>query len=143
MVNSKHKGSDWEREAVKLLNSNLKGEFKKIPGSGAIGTTLNESSLTGDVVGKLPFLSKKLKIECKVGYGGSKQMALKKEWLDKIVSESNLAMSFPMLFGKFSGARSGVKYFVVFDFDTFVEIFSKAGENKELLDKLYDELQEK
>lgn len=144
MVNSKNKGSGWERDAVELLNSKLKftNKFKRTPGSGAIGTVFSESLLTGDVTGSVNFLSKKLKIECKVGYGGAKQMALKKEWLDKVVEESKLALSIPLLMGKFSGARSGVKYFVVLDFDTFVEIMSKAIENKDLLDKLYDKVQE-
>lgn len=142
MVNSKDKGSGWERDAVELLKSAFKSKFKRIPGSGAIGTAMSESFLTGDITGEVNFLPKKLKIECKVGYGGSKQMALKKEWLDKVLEESRLAVSTPMLMGKFSGARSGVKYFVVFDFDTFVEIFKKAIENKEMLDTLYDKLQE-
>ena len=141
-INSKNKGSGWERDAVELLNTKLKGNFKRIPSSGAIGTIMKESLLTGDITGVVNFLSKKLKIECKVGYGGATQMALKKEWLDKISEESKVALSIPMLLGKFSGARGGIKYFVVFDFDTFVEIFSKAIDNKDKLDALYDKLQE-
>ena len=142
MVNSKNKGSGWERDAVELLNSNLDGTFKKIPGSGAIGTSMKESFLTGDLTGIVNFLPKKLKIECKVGYGGATQMALKKEWLDKISEQAKTALSIPMLMGKFSGARSGIKYFVVFDFDTFVDIFSKAIEDKDKLDALFEKLQE-
>lgn len=142
MVNVKNKGNGWERDAVTLLNSNLDGNFKRVPGSGAIGTSMKESFLTGDITGVVNFLSRKLKIECKVGYGGATQMTLKKEWLDKIFEEARTALSVPMLMGKFSGARSGVKYFVVFDFDTFVDIFSKAIENKDKLDALYEQLQE-
>jgi len=121
MVNSKDKGSAFERELVKELNANTSGTFKKIAGSGALGTVLSEPILTGDVNGILPGFPKKLKIECKVGYGGKTQFALKREWLNKIIEEAEANWAFPLLFGKFSGARKadGVQKFVVMDIDSF------------------------
>lgn len=121
---NKRKGSDWERQLVDLLNENLDGKFKRVPGSGAMGTLLNEGRLTGDVVGKVNGLSKELRIECKTGYGGSKQLTIQKEWLDKIGEEAGNTFAFPLLVAKFSGARSGVKDFVVMDIDVFIELLN-------------------
>ena len=60
----KDKGSGFERDLVKLLNDKIKyGEFKRIPGSGAMGTTLHETTLTGDVTGKILGIPRQLKIE--------------------------------------------------------------------------------
>lgn len=125
MVNkNKRKGSDWERKLVEILNENLQGTFKRIPGSGAIGTLLDEGRLTGDVVGKVKGLSKELRIECKTGYGGSKQLTIQKEWLDKIGEEAENTFAIPLLIGKFSGAKTGVKDFVVVDLDVFIDLLN-------------------
>lgn len=120
---SYRKGSDFERELVKMLEKSLTGSvWKRIPSSGAIGTIMNEPTLSGDINGVLLHFPTKFKAEAKVGYGGAKQFALKKEWLDKIIKEANLTYSIPILFGKFSGARSGVQTFVVLDYDTFIHL---------------------
>lgn len=125
----KRKGSDWERQAVEILNANInKGSFKRIPGSGAIGTILHEPMLTSDVKGKVDSLEKEFKIECKVGYGSATQFTMKKLWLDKVREESDASYGIPLLMGKFSGAREGVKAFVVMDIDTFCEIINKLTE---------------
>jgi hypothetical protein len=125
----KRKGSDWERQAVEILNANIKrGVFKRIPGSGAIGTILHEPMLTSDVKGKVESLEKEFKIECKVGYGSATQFTMKKLWLDKVREESDASYGIPLLMGKFSGAREGVKSFVVMDIDTFCELINKLTE---------------
>ncbi len=118
---SKRKGSKFEADLVKDLNKNTYGTFKRIAGSGALGTVLNEPILTGDINGTFPGFPKRLKIECKVGYGGKEQFTLKKEWLNKIIEEANANWAFPLLIGKFSGARKvdGVQKFVVIDIDSF------------------------
>lgn len=125
---SKRKGSDWERQAVEILNGNIVGgNFKKIPGSGAIGTILSEPLLTADIVGHVDSIPRALKIECKVGYGSAKQFTMKKEWLDKVKMEAQSDYSLPLLLGKFSGAREGVRAFVVMDLETFVEFINSLS----------------
>jgi hypothetical protein len=133
----KRKGSDFERLAVEALNLLIKdGEFKKVPGSGALGTTLLEPLLTADIVGKVKSIPKKFKIECKVGYGGATQFALKKEWLDKVRMEANASFSIPLLMGKFSGAREGTKVFVVMDVEDFAAIINHITMLQDELDNV-------
>lgn len=123
----KRKGSDWERQAVEILNANIKGGiFKRIPGSGAIGTFLNEPMLTSDISGKVDSFEKDFKIEAKVGYGSATQFTMKKLWLDKVKEEAANSYGIPLLAGKFSGAREGVKGFIVMDIDTFCELINKV-----------------
>lgn len=134
---NKRKGSDWERQVVDLLNSCIKnGTFKRIPGSGAIGTTLGEPLLTSDIVGHVDAFEKPFKIECKTGYGGASQLALKKEWLDKVREEADASFSVPLMMGKFSGAREGIKSFVAMDMDTFCYLLNKVTDlNLALLER--------
>jgi len=126
MVNrAKVKGTAWENLVVDLLNKHLdKATFKRIPGSGAIGTIMGEGLLTGDISGKIAGFPKKIRGEAKVGYGGSKQLTVKKEWIDKIHEEAANTQSLPALFCKFSDARSGVKHFVVLSLEDFIEIMN-------------------
>lgn len=135
MVDSKRKGSDFERKITKKLNKLLnRGEFKRIAGSGAFGTTMKLPMLTGDIMGEIKGFQQKFKVECKVGYGGSTQMTLKKEWLDKIEEEAKSFYSIPFLVGRFSGSRSGVEEFVVMDLNEFVKILN-------LVTELYEEVE--
>lgn len=136
----KRKGSDFERLAVEILNTIIKdGEFKRIPGSGALGTTLVEPLLTSDIVGKVKSIPKKFKIECKVGYNSSKdkevkQFTLKKEWLDKVRQEADSSYSIPLLMGKFSGAVKGVKVFVTMDVEIFAQLINQITLLQEEID---------
>jgi hypothetical protein len=140
----KRKGADWERQITELLNTRLnKGDFKKTPGSGAIGTIMGESLLTGDVSGFIHGFPKKLKAECKSGYSNkigaeARSLSLEKKWLDKIKEEAEIAYNMPIFFGKFDNVRQGVRYFVAFDFDTFVELANHISEMKDEIDKIYD-----
>lgn len=138
----KRKGSDFERLTVDLLNTIIKdGEFKRIPGSGAIGTTLGEPILTSDVVGKVKSIPRPFKIECKVGYNPSKDREAKafrveKLWLDKVRMEADATHAIPLLMGKFSGAREGVKVFVAMDVEIFAQIVNQITKLQDELDKL-------
>lgn len=133
---NKRKGSDFERLAVEILNLLVKdSEWKRIPGSGALGTSLGEPLLTADIVGKVSSIPKKFKGESKVGYGGAKQFALKKDWLDKVKMEADMSYSIPFLIGKFSGAREGVKVFVVTDVEVFASILNHITRLQEELDE--------
>ncbi|KKM93427.1 hypothetical protein LCGC14_1208590 [marine sediment metagenome] len=136
---SKRKGTDWERGLVKLLNKKLiLGAFKKVPGSGAMGTILKEPRLFGDVKGNVYGISRGLLGEAKVGYGGSKQLTLKKEWLDKIVEEAGASFSIPFLAGRFSGCRKGACNFVVLDLDTFCYLLNLVTELAQEIDETYE-----
>ena len=129
MVNKqKRKGTDWERQLVKILNKKIEGaEFKRVPGSGALGTIMNESRLSGDVKGRIEFISKEITGEAKTGYGGSKQLTIKREWLRKVREEAEASYSIPMLFCKFSDAKTGVKQFVVMDMEAFIEVMQEGN----------------
>lgn len=132
---AKQKGNLWEHDAVELLTKLIKkSKWKRIPGSGAIGTSMDEPLLTGDITGNVESLPKKIKLEAKVGYGGAKQFALKKEWLDKVKEEAKNNYSIPMLIGKFSGARGGVQSFVVMDTETFSDLINYITELKDDID---------
>jgi len=129
LLKGKQKGSSFERLIAEILNNNIrKSSWKRIPLSGAIGTALHEPDLQGDVVGTIESFEKKFRIEAKVGYGGATQLTLKKEWLDKIIEDSSNSNSIPLMMGKFSGAREGIKVFVAMDLDTFCEIINKVTE---------------
>ena len=142
MVNKqKRKGTDWERKIVKLFNASItNAKFKRVPGSGALGTIMNESRLSGDVKGSLPFLSKGITLEAKTGYGGAKQHLVKKEWLDKVREEAENSYTIPMLACKFSGAKSGAKHFIVLDFAAFIEVVEEANKLYEQVVKLEERL---
>ncbi len=138
MVNVKRKGTNWEREARNLLEEKLDGIWKRVAGSGALGTNLNEPILKSDIVGKINAFTKTFRFEAKVGYGGSKQFTLKKEWLDKIREEADSTFSIPGIICKFSGATGKSKHFVVLDLDAFIEIILEANKLKNELNKIYD-----
>lgn len=143
MVNKeKRKGTDWERQFVELiLNRIEKSKAKRIAGSGAIGTILDEPLLTGDVILEFPAFPKKFRVECKVGYGGSKQLTVKKEWFDKIIEEAKSSYSIPLIACKFLGAKeNGVKYFLALDIDTFCDIINWINELKHELDLHYESM---
>lgn len=125
------------------MNSNLReAEFKRVPGSGALGTIMSESRLSGDVKGKVPFLSKGFTIEAKTGYGGSTQHVVKKEWLDKVREEAEASYTIPLLACKFSNARTGAKHFVCMDFDAFYEIMNEANNLYEALIRAENKIDE-
>lgn len=142
-VNSKRKGSDFERLLAKLLEKHIDSEAKRIPGSGALGTNVNIPILLGDVRAKFPGFERDFVFEAKVGYGGSKQLTIKKEWFDKIKEEAQASYGIPAVALKFSGARqdSGIQYVIAFDFDTFVELISYVNDLVEELNGLYEKLQ--
>lgn len=134
---NKRKGNDFERQAVDILNALVRdSEWKRIPGSGSLGTALGEPLLTSDIVGKVNHIPKKFKVEAKVGYGGAKQFGLKKEWLDKIALEASATHSTPFLIGKFSGAREGVKVFTVMDVEVFASILNHISRLQEEIDTM-------
>lgn len=143
MVNKqKRKGSDWERDVAKELNKLLNSsEWKRVPGSGALGTILGEPFLRGDVKGNVDWLRDFL-LEAKVGYGGKKQFTIKKEWFDKIAEEAKTKNAIPAVVCKFANARTGVRHFIALDIEVFADILNQGSGMLRELEKLYDRLGE-
>ena len=116
---SKDIGDRWEREVVK----ELKG--RRQPNSGAFGTLHNDASLTGDVLVEYPWLSRLLHIECKYGYGGSKSLSLKRDWIAKVREEAKRARRYAALALKFRGVTGGDREsarLICFDLETWKAI---------------------
>lgn len=135
-VYSKRKGSEFEREAVKLLTEEIKdSKWKRVPTSGAIGTRMEIPLLFSDLIGEVKGFPKRLRGEAKAGYGGSKQFTLKKEWLDKIFEEAKSTYSVPFLIGKFSGARDSNRIFVVLDLHIFATLVNQLTDLQRRLDE--------
>lgn len=130
----KIKGTTFERDVAEILTRIVKKSlWKRVAGSGALGTIMGEPMLSSDVKGKVGSIAKEFRVECKVGYNtakeqGVKQFTLKKEWLDKVKEEADRSYSIPLLLGKFSGAREGVKVFAVMDVEVLAELLNKITE---------------
>ena len=140
-IDVRQKGNQWERDLAKLLESKIVGSvWKRIPGSGAFGTMLNMGSLTSDLIGTIPFTKKSFKVEAKVGYGGDKQITIKKEWFDKVKMEAAQDYSIPLVGCKFSGSREGVKCFISMDLDTFCELMNSTTDIYDQLTEALDKL---
>ena len=142
MKSAKAKGSKFEKDVVNYFNNNLmEGKFKKIPGSGAIGTVIDEPFLKGDITGVVTGVPRKFKGECKVGYGGETQVAVKREWINKIMEEASEDYALPFLTAKFSGARTkdGVQIFTILDIDTFIFLLNLITSLQKELDEFYKE----
>ena len=136
MVNQKRSGTDFERKITKRLDRLSKlWKWKRVAGSGALGTILKEPGLTGDIIGKAENVPFAIKLEAKFGYGGSKQLTIKKEWLDKISKEAFATRDLPALVARFKNARDGVEEFVCMDIDTFVWLIDYLAEILNLEEK--------
>lgn len=146
MVNrQKKKGTNWENLFLELVKENIPmtTSAKRVIGSGALGTNLNEPLLKGDFVLEFYGYPRKFRGEAKVGYGGATQLTVKREWLNKIKEEAEGTYSVPMVACKFSGAKSsaGAQYFIIFDFDTFCGIINYINDLKKELDLLYEKIE--
>lgn len=75
-------------------------------------------------------------MEAKTGYGGSTQLTVKKEWLDKIKEEAERTYGIGILVAKFLGAKTGVKHFVVMDIYDFIDLISSAEDVYQELEDL-------
>lgn len=125
----KRKGSQWERDLAELLTKLIrKSIFRRVAGSGALGTIMIEPTLSSDVKGKVESIPQEFKVECKVGYGGATQLTVKKEWFDKVREEAARSFGIPFVACKFSGAREGTRYFIAMDVDVFANLVNKITE---------------
>lgn len=133
-INSKDKGARWERDAVELLNALYPETWRKIPGSGAFGAIMGIPELRGDLVGRYYFMPISFRVDAKTGYGGATQLTVKREWLEKIREEAEALDQYeiPCLVCKFSGSRTPIKHFFVFDMEAYHDII-------EVIEDLYSE----
>lgn len=141
----KRKGSRWERDVVKLLHDKGGGIWKRIPGSGAMGHFFNDASLNSDVTGKYPWLRKIIRGECKTGYGTSRSLSLKRDWIVKVREEAEEARGYPCLLLKFSDVRDNpdTAKLICFNLDVWIDIVTEVNdlyeEYIELLERLEDD----
>lgn len=142
MVNSKNKGSRWEREAAKLLNENFPEAWRRVAMSGAMGTQLEIPIFKADLIGAYDFFPRQLVAECKVGYGGAKSMSLKREWFEHIKKVGEEAYSLPLVILKFDNSRSDVRHVVAMTFETWNEIIMEYEQLVDELKKAMDEIEE-
>jgi len=119
---AKRSGTYFENQVEDYFNEMSNVTAKRIIGSGAFGTISREPRLLGDVYINWAYLDKPILAECKFGYGGKTQITIKKEWVDKIVEEAELANRHPALLVKFKGARGGNSKLIAFTWDTWKKI---------------------
>lgn len=133
---NKNAGSAWERWISNEFNKEFgDGVARRIPGSGALGTQLRLNSLRGDVQLDFPFLSKKIVVEAKIGYGSKDSLRVQRDWLKSARKDAEPLNAWPMLFAKFKGAHGKEKYFVILDGHTVMEILKDIEAlNRELLE---------
>lgn len=132
MKHPKKKGSQWERDAVAILNEEFPGTWKKVPMSGAAGTILDIATLKPDLLGNYYHLDRQFAGEAKVGYGGAKQLTVQRAWFDKIAGQASESYSVPILVCKFSGSKSDTRYFISMTFQAWDMLMQQTAD-------LYDE----
>jgi len=139
---AKRKGTRWENEVVKILDDEGGGEWRRIPGSGAMAHFLKDASFNSDVVGVYPWWNKEIRGECKYGYGTDKSMSVKREWITKIREEAKESRAFPCLLIKFKNVRDdpNTAKLICFNFDTWIELMEEVNDvYEELLERLENE----
>lgn len=134
---SRDYGLDWERELVRVFKK-LDPKCLRTPNSGAFGTRQGIAALQGDVlfgVDDLQFL-----VEAKAGYGGSKSMALKKEWIIKTIAEAEnqIPQRIPLLALKFKNGRGKQAKNILLTIEDFMFILEKYRVLDEKLSLAYD-----
>lgn len=127
---SKDKGSRFERDSAKDLSVNG-GLWKRIAGSGSLGSNLGQPELMGDVHGSYPFFKRKIKAEGKFGYGNSKRMTIQREWITKNREQANLDNAYPCLLLKFNdvtGGDIGSAKLICFNYDVWNQMMLDVQE---------------
>ena len=138
-----NKGKRWEREVANNLSVNA-GEWKRIPGSGAIGSTTGDATLQGDVVGRYPWWHRPIRAEAKYGYGTSSRLQILRDWIIKIREQSRGSNSLPCLLLKFKNVTTGdpSAKLIAFDLETWNKMMGMLNtfweEHLRLLEEDYD-----
>ncbi len=103
---------------------------------------MDYGQLKGDLMGKYSFLPFTFRAEAKVGYGGAKQITMKREWFDKVREEA--AGNFNELacvVMKYSNAHPpNTQHVIAFDFETFQKILDIIESMQDEIIELYAEV---
>jgi hypothetical protein len=133
------KGKAFEKETAEVA-----GKYgKRIPSSGAFGTTMGERALAGDVKWVFPWSmggGKEVHIECKHGYDRSKKeqksMTIYREWFDKHLTQAKALDFVPMFAFKFKFTQqNGMSKFVLIPFPVMEKLIKD-------MENMYLELEE-
>ncbi len=134
----KDSGTYFERSVQKQFGEQDAVLFtKRIVGSGAFGTITRDANLFGDVHIEYKVLDRPILAECKFGYGGHKQLTVKREWVEKIAAEAVLANKYPALIVKFKGSRGPTSKLIIFTWDTWNEMLDRLTKTMEFLNREY------
>ncbi len=148
------RGKAFERETAALAGK----RGKRVPLSGALGTTAGISSLAGDVVWDLPWFNhgKGVQIECKHGYdSGAKgtncalcgrklekpienaaSMTIYRKWFEKHMEQGDELGFYPIFAMKFKLARDSK--FVIIPFSTMAKMLKEMEDVWLELEELRD-----
>ena len=117
----KRKGKAFERETAAVA-----GKYgKRIPMSGALGTSFGSKDLAGDVEWKFPWDmggGKEIHVECKHGYDRTKRedqksMTIYREWFEKHLTQAKALDFVPMFAMKFKFTQQdGLSKFILVPF---------------------------
>jgi hypothetical protein len=96
---------------------------------------MNYGQLKGDLTGKYPFLPFTFRAEAKVGYGGAKQITMKREWFDKVREEAASNYNeLACVLMKYSNAHPpNTQHIIAFDFETFQKVL-------DIVESMYNEI---
>jgi len=131
------KGYQFELKTASLAGK----RGKRIPRSGAIGTTEGIGKLCGDARWDLPWLQKTVAIECKHGYSKegerAKSMTIQKEWFDKHLEQSERGNFYPVFAMKlkFAAGKDGLTEYMLIPFPVMQTILKE-------MENLYLEVEE-
>ena len=145
-VNSRAKGSTFERSIAKILNDRFKTtEFSRTPGSGAFATTHtlpDYLKIYGDLITPLNF---KYCIECKKGYNKENLYSLYNyssdtwKFIDQCEKDSEKCQKIPMVIFKQDRQKTLaiVPYNIIYKSNNYIEIHK---EEKRYKIYLFDDL---
>ena len=127
MISNKKKGYLFEKMLLDILKEAFPdGIFHRVVLSGAVGTFMGIESLKGDVKGSihkdLPEFS--FVFEAKAGYGGTKQITLKREWFAQAREAAELDQ-IPCVALKFDKAKKN-NIVVCMTLEDFIELMRRV-----------------
>ena len=145
-VNSRAKGSTFERSIAKMFNDRFKtAEFSRTPGSGAFATTHSLPDylkIYGDLITPMNF---KYCLECKVGYNNQNLYSLYNyssdfwKFVDQCEKDSEKCQKIPMVIFKQDRQKilAIVPYNIIYKSNNYIEIHK---EEKRYKIYLFDDL---
>ncbi len=142
---NKKAGSAWERAVANTFNDLDGVSARRVAGSGALGTILQEDYLKGDVRITVDGLKYDLIVEAKIGYQSgkhspSKVMAFQKAWLESAEKDTKgVYNSKPVVICKFKGAKGEARAFLAMDLQVAVDLIERVVDMKRVIDEQEEE----